>query len=182
MIEIIPYAAFSVPGGCQEIDAIFYAASATQCFASAAEKTAFHWRWLGRYLTQEPEHSFLAITPQNHVAGYLAGSISDPAKRPEFNELKYFQAFAHLTALYPAHFHVNIATKLRSGGVGTRLISAFAAHAIDSGATGMHIVTGRNARNVAFYRRNGFVELASTTHNDQDVVLFARRLTACDQV
>ena len=181
-IEIVPFAACQLADRCNQIDAIFFEASTVQSFESSAARTAFHWLWLGRYLADEPEHSFVAIAERNRIVGYLAGSISDPAQRPEFDELLYFKAFEHVTAHYPAHFHINVAGDIRSAGVGSMLIDAFISHASGAGATGMHIVTGKDMRNVGFYTRNGFKILATTLHGTRELAFLARKLSAISPI
>jgi len=176
VIKIVPYTACAFADKCKQINTIFDETSIAPPLAGTLERIEFHWRWLGRYLTEEPEHSFIAIAENTRIVGYLAGSIADPAQRPEFDDLKYFRAFAHITPLYPAHLHINVAHDMRSAGVGAQLVTAFAAHALGHGAAGMHIVTGKGMRNVDFYLRNGFQELASTTNKGREVILLARTL------
>lgn len=159
-----------------EIDEIFFEASSVQSFADAAAREAFRWRWLGRYLVEEPEHAFVALTEEGNVVGYLVGSLRDPAARPKFSELSYFRDFANLTAEYPAHLHVNVARAWRSAGVGAHLVAAFAAHADRHGAVGMHIVTGVGLRNVRFYERLGFAAVGEAPYKGGRVVMLGARL------
>ena len=43
---------------------------------------------------------------------------------------------------------------------GGRLIDCFASRAARAGVPGLHVVTGKAARNVGFYQRQGFVVIA----------------------
>lgn len=156
-----------------EISEIFFAASSVQSFRDERHRSEFHWLWLGRYLTDEPGHAFVALRA-SHVCGYLVGSLLDPAQRTEFEELSYFYEFAPLTAQYPAHLHVNIDERSRSGGIGARLVERFACHAASAGVTGMHIVTGAGMRNVRFYEMLGFKEVARAPRKGLSVVMLAR--------
>ncbi|MCB1511422.1 MAG: GNAT family N-acetyltransferase [Hyphomicrobiaceae bacterium] len=160
------------------IDAIFFEASSVKAFADNEARAAFRWLWLGRYLCEEPEHAFVAQTGDGRTIGYLVGSIADPAQREAFASLTYFADFARLTAQYPAHLHINMAAGSRSTGVGARLIEAFAEHAKERGAPGMHVVTSADARNTRFYRRCGFVERARADRPGGAVVLLCRALSA----
>ena len=54
---------------------------------------------------------------------------------------------------------------------------AFAAPERAKGSPGMHVVTGQGMRNVGFYRRNGFEEIAEAPWNGQTVVMLGRRLS-----
>lgn len=159
-----------------ELDAIFFEASGTKLFAGAADRAAFRERWLGRYLTHEPGWAYLALADDGAVAGYLVGSIEDPAASGRFGDIGYFRDFADLTAHCPAHIHVNLAPPYRNRGIGGKLIDAFAADAARAGAEGMHVVTGAASRNVSFYVRNGFRELARSRLNGHEVALLGRLL------
>jgi GNAT superfamily N-acetyltransferase len=158
------------------IDAIFFEASGTKSFASEAERAAFRERWLGRYLADDPQLAYVAIDADGALAGYLVGSLNDPARSERFAGLGYLKDFAAIAAEYPAHLHVNLAPCYRNRGIGAELIEAFAADAARAGAKGMHVVTGAGMRNVRFYERNGFRELARTAAGTREVVFLARRL------
>src|SRR5690606_13949468 len=96
------------------IDAIFFEASSVRSFAGDGERAAFRNRWLGLYLDAWPEHVWLArngAAAENGgaLAGYLIGSLVDPATDRRFDDLAYFRDFAHASAVYPAHLHINLA-------------------------------------------------------------------------
>jgi GNAT superfamily N-acetyltransferase len=162
-----------------QIETIFFASSNVQQFADDAERAAFRQRWLGRYLDHWPEHVFVASTPDDRVIGYLAGCLEDPATHPVFADIGYMPAFTDLSQSYPAHLHINLDPAWRSGGIGTRLIDAFCAHA-QRRAPGVHVVTGRTSRNVRFYERNGFRMLRTTRSpwTDAEIAFLARTLRA----
>jgi GNAT superfamily N-acetyltransferase len=159
-----------------EIDAIFFEASATKSFVSDAEREAFRERWLGRYLAHYPAQAFLALSEDGSVAGYLVGSLDDPARTPLFSDIGYFASFAALTAEYPSQIHVNLAPDWRGQGIGAHLIEAFAEDARRAGARGVHVVTARGMRNVGFYTANGFHEAGALISNGRDIVFLARSL------
>ena len=176
--RIVRYAAVSQRKPA-EIDAmisdIFFAASSVQSFRDEDHRAAFRWLWLGRYLSEEPSAAFVALH-RSEVCGYLVGSLTDPAQREEFNELSYFQEFATQTARFPAHLHVNVDESVRGVGVGAQLVEEFSAYARTAGVPGVHIVTGAGMRNVAFYKRLGFTEVARAPRNGSAVVMLARDL------
>ena len=159
-----------------EIDAIFFEASSRQSFAHDDARQAFRRMWLGRYLEDEPEHAFAALCSDGRLCGYLVGSIDDPAPRPEFGELTYFRDFAAVTARLPAHLHINVDQATRSKGVGAALIAAFTAHLRRLKVPGVHVVTGKDARNVRFYQRVGFTERGRTRWRGGEVVVLGREL------
>jgi ribosomal protein S18 acetylase RimI-like enzyme len=159
-----------------EIDCIFFESSGTKTFTDAATRSTFRERWLGRYLANDPQWAYLALAADGTVAGYLVGSLDDPARTPRFSDTGYFQDFAALTADYPAHLHVNLAPQFRGHGVGTALVDAFAADARRAGACGMHVVTGAGMRNIGFYERNGFREVGRACANGREVLFLGRKL------
>jgi GNAT superfamily N-acetyltransferase len=160
-----------------EIEAIFFQASATQSFASPADRAAFCERWLGRFLVHFPADSFLAVE-KGQVIGYVIGSLADPACDPRFADVPYFRDFAGLSACYPAHLHINIAGGHRGQGLGARLIEAFARHAGGAGVPGVHVVTADGSRNNAFYLRCGFDRLGTVDKDGKRLVFLGRRLGA----
>ena len=162
------------------LDAIFFEASGTKSFASEADRHAFRDQWLGRYLERDREWAYLAFDTNDTLAGYLIGSLEDPARTPRFRDVGYFKDFAALTVAYPAHLHVNLTPAYRNLGIGAKLIDTFAADAARAGAEGVHVVTGDDARNIGFYVRNGFRELGRAKSNTNEVVFLGRRLSAAE--
>ena len=160
-----------------QVDAIFFEASG-RTFALGPERTAFRERWLGRFLQGGTDVVLLAIDGRETVAGYLVGALDDPAQQPRFADISYFAGdFRDLCRRYPAHLHINLAPAFRNRGVGVQLIEAFAARASGAGAPGMHVVTGKQARNVSFYARCGFSQVGATVWNDGDIVFLGRNLS-----
>jgi GNAT superfamily N-acetyltransferase len=166
------------------LDRIFFEASGTTAFASDVARAAFRERWLGRYLVHDAGHAFLAIanagTDAEELAGYLAGSLDDPARAERFDDLGYFQQLSALTALFPAQLHVNLAPAWRGRGLGRALVDAFCMHAAVAGVPGVHVFTGRGMRNVRFYEAADFVEIGAAQWNGREIVMLGRRLAACD--
>ncbi len=158
------------------LDAIFFETSNTKSFADATDCAAFRERWLGRYLAHDALTTFLALDAADNVAGYVAGSFDDPATAPRFADVAYFQAFKLLTQCFPAHLHINVAAAHRNRGLGAGLIAHFIAEAKRASCPGVHVVTSRAARNVAFYVRNGFREEGVDGGGDRQVVFLARTL------
>ena len=174
-IVAVPHSGLT-PGLLAQIDAIFFEASGRSS-AAAAEREAFRERWLGRYLEGGTDILLVALDATGAVAGYLVGALQDPAEQVRFADIDYFRGpFRELCRRYPAHLHVNLAPRARNRGLGARLIEAFAAHAAAAGAPGVHVVTARSARNVAFYLRCGFAEQGSTRWRGRDLVALAKAL------
>lgn len=146
------------------LEAIFFEASGTKTFADAGARAAFRQRWLGLYLDAWPEHVHLARDAEGNIGGYLTGSLVNPAADARFAAIGYFRTFAEACARFPAHLHINLAPAARGRGIGGRLIDAFATDAARAGAPGLHVVTGKHARNIGFYRQQGFGVIAETAN------------------
>lgn len=157
------------------IDRIFFESSNTKSFDSEDTRAAFRERWLGRYLTHDPEFAYLALAADGAVAGYLVGSIEDPAATARFADIGYFAALSEHTKRFPAHLHVNVDPAFRNHGLGGHLIDRFVADARAAGAPGGHVVTSEGAANIGFYNRNGFSEVARAG-KDGRLVFLARTL------
>lgn len=158
------------------LDRIFFEASTVKTFASPEAKAEFRERWLGRYLTHDVAHCFIARTDAGETIGYVVGSIEDPAKTPRFADVGYFSLIAPLTSRYPAHLHINLAPAWRSRGIGRIMIEVFKAHAAAHGRKGLHVVTGFGVRNVGFYLRNGFRETARFEWQSRPLVMLSTPL------
>jgi GNAT superfamily N-acetyltransferase len=143
-----------------EIDRIFFESSNTRSFDSEEARAQFHERWLGRYLTHDPEFAYLAFDDGVGIVGYLVGAVDDPATAARFADITYFAALSAQTKRFPAHLHVNICPAFRDHGIGSRLIERFVMDARTARAPGVHVVTSAGAKNVSFYNRNGFEEIA----------------------
>lgn len=176
-VQIVPYTSVeSSHALLASLDRILFEASAVQSFDNSMAQARFRHRWLGRYLDEEANHAFLAIADSGAVAGYVIGALLDPARDPGSADLAYFGQFQSITSQYPAHLHINLAAQFRSGGIGSRLLSAFLDHVRARGAPGVHIVTGKGMRNVGFYARNGFSLMAEAPWKAGHVVIMARAL------
>jgi GNAT superfamily N-acetyltransferase len=159
-----------------QVEAIFWETSA-RTFTPGPERDAFRERWLGRYMMGGCDLVLLALFGEKTVAGYLVGALENPAEQPRFADIGYFRSdFADLARRFPAHLHINLAPTFRSQGIGARLIETFAGHAKRAGAPGMHVVTGKDMRNVRFYLRCGFNERAIALSNGRKIVFLGREL------
>lgn len=172
-LHTVAYDAVDVPDLSVALDGIFFEASSVRDFADGAARERFRDRWLGRYLDHYPGEAFLAVR-EGRIVGYLVGCLVDPAGLALFSDIPYFKDLAPFTARWPAHLHINVAEPERGQGTGAALIAAFAQHAAAAGVGGMHIVTGVGLRNVRFYERCGFAEVARVRHGAGEVVMLAR--------
>lgn len=149
-------------------------------FKPDPERDAFVERWLGRFLAHDPDKVFLLLARSPGeapvLAGYLVGATDNPARAKRFADLSYFRDFANQCDRFPAHLHINLAPTYRGGGLGRRLIEAFADHARGLGSPGVHVVTAADARNITFYSRCGFVPVGRSLWNRRSIVMLGRTL------
>jgi len=152
-----------------------FRATAARWPAEADAARAFQELWLDQYITHERDLIYLALQRSTGVvAGYLLGCRIDPSLSQRFASLDYFQTFAKLCQRYPAHLHINMDAGFRSRGIGAQLVAAFKATLAAEKITGLHVVTARDQRNVDFYLRLGFRELASKPRGSTEVLFLAR--------
>lgn len=166
----------ATPESLREVERIFFLTSNRKTFPSEAARAEFQERWLGRYLLHDRAHAFVARAEDGAIAGYLIGSLDDPAESDRFDDIGYFADFADLTAVYPAHLHINLDEAWRSQGIGAMLIETFAVHARGRRAPGLHVVTGAGVRNVGFYARCGFEPLRELDWEGSRLLFMGRKL------
>lgn len=100
----------------------------------------------------------LSPTASHTVLGYICG-VEDTRAHPDLAAAAaHIPLFNDLYDRYPAHLHINLTANARGRGTGALLIARFVTAVAECGANGVHLVTGVHARNVSFYRRNGFTD------------------------
>lgn len=160
-------------GARRTITAIFWATAATTAFPSDDARAAYQHRWLDRYLDRWPDWAWIAERTGESlpaIVGYLIACPNSAANG------ETIPAFAALAPQYPAHLHINIAPDQQSQGVGARLITAHLAQCLDEGLAGSHLITAADARNVRFYTRAGFSEVARAETPGRTLVMLGRTL------
>lgn len=135
---------------------IFFLSAARSEWPDPVAKENFYQTWTSYYLKQEPDLVFLAVDGAR-VLAYLTGSRDSLKSQPELEKkIKSFNVFADLFQKFPAHLHINAHPDARGLGVGSALISHFVDVLRVDHIHGVHLVTSPDARNVKFYRDNGF--------------------------
>ena len=134
---------------------IFWETAGRTEFGNSEEAVDYehrYWRW---YWERAREWMFVALDGQRTL-GYICG-VQDTRSYPDLAAIAtHIPIFADLYDRYPAHIHINLTASARGKGVGSQLVTRFV-HAMDEPTTpGVHLVTVPTARNVSFYRRNGF--------------------------
>jgi GNAT superfamily N-acetyltransferase len=154
------------------LERIFFASSLRKNFADAAARATFFAVWTGWHIKEAPQDVLLWRDPDDgddragKWSGYLTGCRDSAGATELFEKIPLYDRFSDLFAAFPAHLHVNVDEVCRGRGVGAALVDAFARDC----KTGVHVVTGSQARNRAFYRRCGF-----TTEIERGGLLFMGR-------
>jgi GNAT superfamily N-acetyltransferase len=154
-------------------ESVFFESSSRKNFPSPQERARFLNRYFGIYAEQDPGHFLLALEGEE-VLGYLAGT---PGTREEHLELNpYLKAFHGQLTRYPAHLHINFTSRARGLGLGSLLIREFEGILEREKVPGVHLITGALERNVGFYLKNGYEEVAQTDWNGAKLVMLGHRL------
>jgi len=176
MVRVRRLSASDIEAAWPEIEAIFFASATRRDFADEAARRAFRAAWLDPYRAHWPDLIWIAREADGAVAGFLAGCRDSRAARSVLDRQPDFPLFADLFDLYPAHFHVNCRAERRGRGIGAALVAAFVAHCRTCIAPGVHLVTAAGARNVSFYRRQGFDREIARKAGDRALLFLGRRL------
>jgi GNAT superfamily N-acetyltransferase len=154
------------------LEEIFFLSALRSGFASGEERAAFFRTWTGWYIDHAPADVWFALDGAGVILGYLTGCKDSAGAGGLADTIPKYGLFADLFADFPAHLHVNVRPGHRDGGIGRRLVDRFAADCAAGGVPGVHLVTGAEARNVAFYKRAGFTD----AHPRGPLLFLGRRL------
>ncbi|MFP4152151.1 MAG: GNAT family N-acetyltransferase [Alkalispirochaeta sp.] len=178
-------------------EAIFWETAHTTSFESEEERSGFQWRYFGYYLEHAPEMAFVAYgdvdaadrrngdSPlplgNSRVLGYICGVVNTRAHRALYEIAPHVPVFDNLYDRYPAHLHINLTAAARGRGLGGTLLRAIEERARLYGAPGIHLVTSVGARNVGFYRKNGYTDawerpLNAAPEMDRNLLFLGKRL------
>jgi ribosomal protein S18 acetylase RimI-like enzyme len=146
-------------------EAVFWETASRTSFTDATELCKYRRMYFDYYWHAAPELFLLAVrdaeatAPGLETLGYVC-ALADTRAHSELYQLAaHLSLFDDLYEMYPAHLHVNLTGASRGLGLGSRLIAALEERLrrADIQAPGLHLITSTEARNVPFYRRNGFL-------------------------
>lgn len=137
-----------------QLKEIYFESSSRKTFASEEDKENFYGKYLGFYQKHFPEFFWVASSEQR-VLGYVAGAPRTDL--PSLYEIQpHLKTFQQFYQEFPAHLHINLHAEARGLGLGSKLLIELEKQFQQNGITGLHIMTGPDARNKNFYSRLGF--------------------------
>jgi len=159
-----------------DIEAILLMSVPLERQALVTNKPAFIAHWTDYYRYNQAELIYVARTAEGLLAGYLMGCADSRAAATSLAHHAGFALFADLHSAYPAHLHINCRPEYRTQGIGGRLIQALRKDLRDRSIGGVHVVTAMGARNVQFYRRNGFRQIDERVEQDRRLLFLGQHL------
>ena len=115
-------------------------------------------------LTQ-PHVLFFVASKGGQVLGYICASSSTKSDVALLDKLKHLNLFNDHYKSHPAHLHINCHAKARGLGIGSKLLLRLEKELIAQEIDGLHLITAPEARNVGFYRKNGFTSEEKAQQN-----------------
>ena len=157
---------------------IFYETSGIKTFKDLKHKSDFCYKYLSFYYLHYPEYFFIMLDGED-VLGYICGVLNSNECEELFTKVSHYKIFADLYESYPAHLHINCHRLSRGHGVGGKLLNHFVAKIkSDNDCSGVHIITGPEARNVSFYSKHHFSNISVRSFNNSDLLMMGRQFNS----
>lgn len=157
-----------------EMREIFFESSTKKDFKDEAEKEAFFQKYLGFYLTHFPDLAYVAVG--DRVLGYVVcAPISDGSELWKIQP--HMKEFQDQLNDFPAHLHINCHHESRGMGVGSKLILEIEKQLKALKITGLHIMTGPDSPNKAFYKKLGFTHLIEQNFHGSPILFMGKPLS-----
>lgn len=153
-----------------QVEEIFWETSARKEFANEQERRQFQHQYLDVYLSQI---AFVAIEGEQ-VLGYIIAQQDTLAS--ESSWAAHLALFQDCYGQYPAHLHINCRSAAQGKGFGGQLLAALEHHLARLGASGVHLITAASARNVHFYKKYGYLEVARRPWKEVELLVLGKIL------
>ena len=128
------------------------------------------------YITNEPEHCFVATDEEDKAIGYIISAFdfdtfnkrfidTFPLKREDFVFSAKESVVSHnkFKDDYPAHFHIDILPEYQRMGIGHRLVDALINELKNNAVKGVMLtVWSDNETGISFYKKYGFKHIDTT--------------------
>ena len=139
----------------KQVEDIFFKTSSKKSFSSLKEKQSFLNKWMSYYY-ENCLNEFFVAKNNNTVLAYLTGCSNSTKALNFYGPNTPYALFSDLFFKFPAHLHINALPTNQGLGVGSKLITHYKKILANNDVTGLHIITSPSARNVGFYKKNGF--------------------------
>jgi GNAT superfamily N-acetyltransferase len=130
----------------------FFATAVKKDFATEKEKKEFRYKYLDYYFEKYVEYFFVAVE-KDKVLGYVCGVPDSSSANELYQLVSYYSLFESFFEKFSAHLHMNTDPVAQGKGVGGKLIEKFK-ESVWPKASGLHIITAPDARNVSFYLKH----------------------------
>ncbi len=155
----------------QRLKEIFFETSTRVNFSNECERESFFQIYLGHYLDNYFEYTFV-LEGSERVLGYICACPNSYKDSYLYEELSHYGLFEDLYTLYPAHLHINLTQQAQGKGGGGKLIEALITELQKHQCQGIHLITAPTARNRSFYLKNYFQD----EYERQKKLFMGRRL------
>lgn len=153
-----------------QVKEVFWETTTRVQFASDAERQQFQNQYLDDYLKQV---AFVAVE-DGQVLGYIIAQLDTLAS--ESTWASHLAIFREEYARYPAHLHINCRSAAQGQGLGGQLLAALEKDLLARGVKGLHLITAADARNVNFYKKYGYLQVALKPWKTAQLVMLGKIL------
>ena len=154
----------------KQVEEIFWETSARSEFATPEERQQFQQQYLDSYLSHV---AFVAIDG-DQVMGYVIAHRN--TLESEATWAAHLGLFKDCYQQYPAHLHINCRAAAQGQGWGGKLLAALEHELAKLTVCGVHLITAASARNVNFYKKYGYLEVARRPWKQAELLLLGKNL------
>jgi GNAT superfamily N-acetyltransferase len=154
----------------QQVVEVFWETTTRTQFSSVTERQQFQNQYLDDYLSQV---AFVAVEGEQ-VSGYIIAQLD--TFKTEATWAPHLAIFREEYARYPAHLHINCRSATQGKGLGGKLLAALENDLLARGVKGLHLITAADARNVSFYKKYGYLQVALKTWKSTELMMLGKIL------
>ncbi len=159
--------------------------TSSETFKTKEDRDVFTYRWVINYLQNYSKYCFVSVE-DGDILGYIVSTPNTEEQEQIYTEKSKIEigltrdVLKDLLRDYPAHLHINLTSKARGKGVGTKLIDTLEHKLMSVGVNGVHLgVMSDNENAIGFYKKNGFKVLKKQILDSDDLsVLFMGKILA----
>lgn len=153
-----------------QVTDVFWETTTRQEFSNETERRKFQVQYLDDYLDQL---AYVAVE-EGVVLGYVVGRAD--TLLVEATWAPHLEIFRTEYEHYPAHLHINCRTIAQGKGLGGQLLAALEKDLFARGVKGLHLITAADARNVNFYKKYGYLEVAQKPWKTAQLIMLGKIL------